>query len=70
MTKALDEVKKLSGLSCKKIRDDKGYWNIHEAYIQARSEAQFSQGLCADCAKKLYFEIYNKKDFEKTEKKD
>ena len=56
---ALDNVKKLSGLlpicaSCKKIRDDKGYWQQIEGYIREHSEAQFSHGLCPDCVKKLY----------------
>jgi len=56
---ALADVKKLSGLipicgHCKKIRDDKGYWNQVEAYIQEHSEAKFSHGICRDCAKKYY----------------
>ena len=65
LKKALKEVKKLSGLlpicaSCKKIRDDKGYWNQLEDFIQKHSEAEFSHGVCPDCAKKLYpdLEIY------------
>jgi PAS domain S-box-containing protein len=65
LKKALKEVKKLSGLlpicaSCKKIRDDKGYWNQLEDYIRKHSEAEFSHGVCPDCAKRLYpeFEIY------------
>ncbi len=40
--------------SCKKIRDDKGYWNQIESYIREHSEAEFSHGICPDCAKKLY----------------
>ncbi|MCP4720154.1 MAG: response regulator [Desulfobacteraceae bacterium] len=56
---ALDEVTQLQGLlpicaSCKKIRDDKGSWNILETYIEKHSEASFSHGMCPDCAKKLY----------------
>jgi CheY-like chemotaxis protein len=59
---ALAEVKQLSGLlpicsSCKKIRDDKGYWHQVEQYIAARSEAQFSHGVCEDCMRKLYPEL-------------
>jgi PAS domain S-box-containing protein len=55
------KVKLLSGLipicaSCKKIRDDKGYWNQIESYIKDRSEAEFSHGICPDCAEKLYGE--------------
>jgi len=56
---ALSEVKQLSGLlpicsNCKKIRDDKGYWNQIESYIQERSDAEFSHSICKECAKKLY----------------
>jgi hypothetical protein len=56
---ALSQIKTLSGLipicaSCKKIRDDKGYWNQLEAFIQEHSEAEFSHGICPDCMKKLY----------------
>jgi phosphoserine phosphatase RsbU/P len=52
-------VKTLSGFlpicaSCKKIRDDKGYWNQVEAYISEHSEVEFSHGLCPDCARKIY----------------
>lgn len=56
---ALNEVKTLQGLlpicaSCKKIRDDKGYWVQIEKYISDRSDARFSHGICLECAKKLY----------------
>ena len=56
---ALDEVKTLSGLlpicsACKKIRDDQGYWNQIEGYIQRHSEAQFSHSICPECANKMY----------------
>lgn len=62
LKKALKEVKILGGLlpicaSCKKIRDDKGYWNQLEDYIQKHSEAEFSHSVCPDCAKKLYPEL-------------
>lgn len=61
---ALAQVKNLSGLlpicaSCKKIRDDKGYWQQIEAYIRDHSEADFSHGLCPECAKKLYPEFFD-----------
>jgi len=57
--KAKREVKKLSGLlpicsHCKKIRDDTGYWNQIEKYIQDHSDAQFSHGICRECADKYY----------------
>ncbi len=57
---ALENVKTLSGLlpicaRCKKIRDDKGYWNQIESYVAKRSNARFSHGYCPECAVK-YFE--------------
>lgn len=56
---ALGKVKTLSGMlpicsSCKKIRDDKGYWNQIEAYVHDHSDAEFSHGLCPECAKKYF----------------
>ncbi|MBA4348910.1 MAG: hypothetical protein C0415_02840 [Thermodesulfovibrio sp.] len=59
---ALANVKTLSGLlpicaSCKKIRNDKGYWDHLETYISEHSEAEFSHGLCPDCVKKAYEEL-------------
>jgi len=53
------DIYRLSGMlpicaSCKKIRDDKGYWNSIETYIEKHSGAVFSHGLCPDCVKKLY----------------
>ncbi len=54
-----DKINTLSGLlpiclNCKKIRDDKGYWAQIESYIESHSDAQFSHGLCEECAEKLY----------------
>lgn len=62
LQKILNEVKTLRGFlpicsSCKKIRDDQGYWNQIEAYIRKHSDAEFSHGLCPDCIKKLYPDI-------------
>jgi len=59
LQEALDNIKTLSGLlpicsNCKKIRDDKGYWNQIESYIRDHSEAEFSHGICPECAKKYY----------------
>ncbi len=58
---ALENIKTLKGLipicsSCHKIRDDKGYWNFLESYIQQHSDAQFSHSICPDCAEKFYGE--------------
>lgn len=59
LTEALGRVKQLSGLlpicaSCKKIRDDRGYWNQLEQYISDHSEVGFSHGICPDCVGTLF----------------
>ena len=59
LQKALDEIKTLKGIvpicsTCKKIRDDKGFWNSLESYIQKHSDASFSHGICPECSDKLY----------------
>jgi len=59
LEKALAEIKILRGFipicaNCKNIRNDKGYWQQIEQYIQDRSDAQFSHSLCPKCAKELY----------------
>ncbi len=66
LQKALSEVKTLSGLlpicsSCKKIRNDEGYWEQIEKYVGERSKAEFSHGICPECEKKLYPELFRKK---------
>jgi DNA-binding response OmpR family regulator len=55
LTAALAEIKTLKGFipicaSCKKIRDDEGYWNLLEAYISKHTDAVFTHGLCPECA--------------------
>jgi YesN/AraC family two-component response regulator len=64
LREALAKVKLLSGFlpicaSCKKIRDDEGYWQQIESYIRDHSEAEFSHGICPDCARKLYGKYYH-----------
>ncbi|MBN2398699.1 MAG: hypothetical protein JXI32_09985 [Deltaproteobacteria bacterium] len=59
LERAMGEIKTLSGLipicaSCKKIRNDEGYWQQVEIYVRDRSTAQFSHGICPDCFEKLY----------------
>ncbi len=59
LKKAVSEVKTLRGLlpicsHCKKIRDDNGYWNQLESYIQTHSEVEFTHGICPECVKELY----------------
>jgi len=56
---ALSQVKTLNGLlpicsNCKKIRDDKGYWQQVESYIQKHTDATFTHGVCPECFPKLY----------------
>lgn len=63
---ALDQVKQLSGLlpicaSCKKIRDDGGYWHDVAVYIRDHSEAEFTHGICPECAEKFYPEFVNRR---------
>jgi CheY-like chemotaxis protein len=61
LKEALTKVRKLSGLlpicaSCKKIRDDKGYWRQVEVYIKDHTDAEFTHGYCPECAAKLWKE--------------
>lgn len=70
LNKSLEEIRTLQGilpicLNCKKIRDDKGYWQAVEDYVQTRTHARFSHGLCPDCLRELYPEYA-----EEQEKKD
>ncbi|ODT44895.1 MAG: hypothetical protein ABS70_04460 [Nitrospira sp. SCN 59-13] len=63
LQRALREVKVLKGLvpicaCCKKIRNDQGFWQQLEEYIQQHSEAEFSHGLCTPCIKKHYPGVY------------
>jgi PAS domain S-box-containing protein len=60
---ALANVKTLHGMlpicsACNKIRNDEGYWERIETYIRERSDAEFTHGICPDCAKKLYPQFY------------
>ncbi len=72
---ALSQVKTLSGLLpicsvCKKIRDDQGYWEQLESYFKKHSDILFSHGICPDCLKKLYPEIYERMQREKSKKSE
>jgi len=65
LTEAILRIKTLNGLvpicaSCKKIRDDKGFWKDVEAFVADHSEAEFSHGICPDCMKKLYPKEYER----------
>ena len=59
LKRQLEEIRTLREIlpictSCKKIRDDRGYWNQLETYIRDHFDAEFSHGLCPECARKLY----------------
>ena len=75
LKETLANVKTLSGLlpicaGCKKIRDDKGYWNQIESYVRQHSNAEFTHGLCPACTKRLYPEYTgNDENPKKKEKK-
>lgn len=65
LKEALEQVKVLRGLipicsSCKKIRDDRGYWQQFESYILKHSEVEFTHGICPSCMEKLYPEFKDK----------
>jgi len=62
---AFAQIRTLKGIlpiccSCKKIRDDHGYWQQLEDYLQLHTEADLSHGICPDCARKLYPELSHK----------
>ena len=62
LQEALANVKQLTGMlpicaSCKKIRDDKGYWSQVESYISQHTEVVFTHGICPECEKKMYEEL-------------
>ena len=64
LKEVITQVKTLKGLipicaSCKKIRDDKGFWNNVEEYISDKTEAEFSHGICPDCMKSIYGDFTN-----------
>jgi CheY-like chemotaxis protein len=64
---SMKEVKTLKGFlpicaNCKKIRDDKGYWTQIEAYVSAQTDAEFTHGICPDCANILYGRYMAKKE--------
>ncbi len=66
LQRALQEVRTLSGLlpicsSCKRIRDENGSWDSLEIYVSSHSQAEFSHGLCPECAKRIYADYYPKK---------
>jgi hypothetical protein len=62
VARLVSEIKSLGGLvpicsHCKKIRDDRGYWNQLEAYLEAHSEAAFTHGICTDCQEQMHAQM-------------
>jgi hypothetical protein len=62
LARLVSEIKSLGGLlpicsHCKKIRDDRGYWNQLEAYFEAHSDAAFTHGICAECQEQLHAQV-------------
>jgi len=69
---ALSEIKTLHGIlpicaSCKKIRNDKGYWQMVEEYISEHTDAKFTHGICRECAENLYPDIFNEENNEEND---
>ncbi|MFH0726964.1 MAG: HAMP domain-containing protein [Pseudomonadota bacterium] len=74
LQEALDKVSVLRGLlpiccSCKKIRDDQGYWQQVEHFVEAHMDVRFSHGLCPDCAVKLYGDIISPETVKRLDKR-
>lgn len=67
LQQALETIKTLSGMlpicaSCKKIRNDTGYWEEVESYVKRHSDVDFTHGICPACARKLYGDLYDEED--------
>jgi Y_Y_Y domain len=72
---SIAQIKILGGLipicaNCKKIRDDKGYWNQLEKYLKDHSEAEFTHGICPECKEKLWGPYLKKKGTDQESKPD
>jgi ligand-binding sensor domain-containing protein len=70
---AIKEVKTLHGLlpicaSCKKIRDDKGYWQQVDVYVRDHTQVEFSHSICPDCIIKLYPDFVHADEEDSTKK--
>jgi PAS domain-containing protein len=75
LQRALQEVETLRGLlpvcaSCKRIRDDEGYWSDMEEYFSRRNHIDFSHTLCPECIQRLYPEIWQRMEHNKSRKED
>ena len=73
---ALEQIKTLRGIvpicsNCKKIRNDKGFWQQVEVYVRNHTEAEFTHGICPECAQELYPDLcLPDDDMDKTPKED
>ncbi|RMD84786.1 MAG: response regulator, partial [Lentisphaerae bacterium] len=72
LREALEHIRTLQGLlpicmHCHKIRDDEGYWEKLEVYIEDHSLAEFSHSICPDCMEKIYGELDQRKKSSATE---
>jgi hypothetical protein len=69
LEKALSEVRQIRGMIticsvCKRVRTDEGFWQQIEVYVRDHSEAEFTHGICNECAKKLYPEFQEEERFD------
>ena len=74
LSQALAEVRTLKGIvpicaNCKNVRDDQGYWNRVETYLNEHTEADFTHAVCPDCMKRLYPQFKDDSDVKETKKR-
>lgn len=74
LKQALAEVRTLKGIvpicaNCKNVRDDQGYWNRVESYLNEHTEADFTHAVCPDCMKRLYPQFEDASDVKETKKR-
>jgi len=74
LKQALAEVRTLKGIvpicaNCKNVRDDQGYWNRVESYLNEHTEADFTHAVCPDCMKRLYPQFKDDNDVKETKKR-
>jgi DNA-binding response OmpR family regulator len=74
LKQALAEVRTLKGIvpicaNCKNVRDDQGYWNRVESYLNEHTEADFTHAVCPDCMKRLYPQFKDDSDVKETKKR-
>ena len=74
LKQALAEVRTLKGIvpicaNCKNVRDDQGYWNRVESYLNEHTEADFTHAVCPDCMKRLYPQFEDDSDVKETKKR-